>query len=506
MGAALVAAQASAQGTPQRLREWVSRHEAQVVREALDLYAIPNVASDSVNIRRNAARLLELLRARGATARLLESPAGGPPAVFGELRTAGATRTIVLYAHYDGQPAITGPWMGDPWRPVLRRFANGVAGDTVPAPRDGERIDRELRIYARSASDDKGPIVAMFAALDALRDAGVRPSVNIKFFFEGEEEAGSAHLGPLLATHRDLLAADAWIFADGPVHVSGAPQLVLGVRGVFGVTVTTYGPSRALHSGHYGNWAPNPAVSLAHILTSVRDRDGRILIAGFHDDVAPPTAAERAAAQRLSATDDSLRRTLRLGATEAGNAASAIRILEPALNVRGLRAGGVGASATNSIPVSASASIDFRLVPRQTPERIRAQFERHLSGLGFEVVHSADAVSAHTARERAVLVEWESGYRATRTSLDLPVTRALLALTERAYGRTPFVAPTLGGSLPLYLFEEHLRVPLVVLPTVNADNNQHAPDENIRIGNLFDAIVLFGTIIADLGAALTQAQ
>jgi acetylornithine deacetylase/succinyl-diaminopimelate desuccinylase-like protein len=280
------------------------------------------------------------------------------------------------------------------------------------------------------------------------------------------------------------------------MHVSGAPQLVLGVRGVLGATLTMFGPARSLHSWHYGNWAPNPAVTLAHVLTSLRDRDGRILISDFHDDVVAPTVAERAAAERLATTDDSVRRSLRLGRTEADNAASAVRILEPALNVRGLRAGGVGTAATNSIPVSASASIDFRLVPRQTPERVRELFEAHLASLGFDVVHSADAMATRPARERTALVEWESGYRATRTPIDHPITRELLALTERAYGRSPFVAPTLGGSLPMYLFEETLRVPLVVLPIVNADNNQHAPDENIRLQNLFDGIVLYGTILA----------
>jgi acetylornithine deacetylase/succinyl-diaminopimelate desuccinylase-like protein len=147
--------------------------------------------------------------------------------------------------------------------------------------------------------------------------------------------------------------------------------------------------------------------------------------------------------------------------------------------------------------VSVSASIDFRLVPRQTPERIRANLERHIAGLGFDVVQTLDAVSAHLSRERVVLVEWDGGYRATRTSLEHPVTRTLAALTERAFGRAPFIAPTLGGSLPMYLFEETLRAPLVVLPMVNADNNQHAPDENLRLRNLFDGIVLYGTIIAE---------
>jgi acetylornithine deacetylase/succinyl-diaminopimelate desuccinylase-like protein len=497
----LVAPVVGAQSVPDKLRAWVAQHEATIVRDAASLYRLPNLASDSVNIRRNAAELIARLSARGVSARLLESPQGGPPAVYGELRTPGATRTVVLYAHYDGQPVASGPWTGDPWSPVLRRLTNGVMSDTVPWPTLGQRVDRDLRIYARSASDDKGPIIGMLAALDALQAQGIAPTVNLKFFFEGEEEDGSTRLASMLQAHRETLRADAWIFADGPVHVSGAPQLVLGVRGVQGLTVTLYGPSRPLHSGHYGNWVPNPAVALSQVVASLRDTDGRILIRDFYADVTPPTATERAAAMALSTTDDSVRRSLGLTRTEGQGAASAERIMGPALNVRGLRAGGVGSAASNAIPVSASASIDFRLVPAQTPERIRTITEAHLVALGYEVTHDPQAVTRHAARERLALVEWDGGYRAQRTAIDHPLVTALTQVTRAAYGRAPFVNPTLGGSLPMYLFEEILGAPLVVLPTVNADNNQHAPDENIRVGNLFDSVVLFGTVMSTLDAA-----
>jgi len=415
------------------------------------------------------------------------------------LNAPGATKTVVLYAHYDGQPVSTGQWTGDPWVPTLRPLIDGKPGPAIAFPGEGERVDPELRLYARSSSDDKGPIIAMLAALDAMRDAGLKPGVNVKFFFEGEEEAGSPNLGPLLAAHRTALAADAWVFADGPVHVSGMPQIVLGVRGVAGLNITLYGPNRALHSGHYGNWAPNPAVSLVQLLATMRDGDGNILMRGFHEDVALPTPAELAAAEQLSATDDSVRRSLRLGRTEGDGAASALRIMAPALNIRGLSAGGVGGAGANAIPVSATASIDFRLVPRQTPERIRAIVEGHLAILGYEVTGDTAAAAAHPEREKLALVQWSSGYRATRTPIDHPFVSAVHSVTERAYGTTPFTAPTLGGSLPMYLFEEILGAPLVVLPMVNADNNQHAADENLRLRNLFDGVVLYGTLMTELG-------
>ncbi len=502
---AVVATAASAQSPTERIRGWVADHEAQIVREAVALTALPNVARDSADIRRNADALMGALAARGVRTQLLESGAGGAPAVYGELLVPGATRTVVLYAHYDGQPAVTGPWSGDPWTPVLRHLHDGRPGDPQPLPAPGSRVDPELRLYARSASDDKGPIVAMLAALDALRDQGLTPSVNLKFFFEGEEEAGSPTLGALLTAHKELLRADAWIFADGPVHVSGAPQIVLGVRGAFGLTLTLYGPSRPLHSGHYGNWAPNPALRLAHVVASMREEDGRIRIGDFYDDVTPPTPAELAAAARLSATDDSVRRSLRLGRTEGDGAELAARILAPGLNLRGLRAGTVGPGANNAIPTSASASIDFRLVPRQTPARIAELVRRHLVALGYEVTTDPAAVTGHSARDRLALVEWTGGYRAQRTAVEHPLVAALSGISRSAYGVAPLIAPSMGGSLPMYLFEEILGVPLVILPTVNADNNQHAPDENLRLGNLFDATVLFGTLYTDLDAAWRRA-
>ena len=262
--AALVAAPLAAQSVRPQIDAWRRAHEREILDEAFALLSLPNVASDSADIARNVEFLTAAFAKRGVALTPLRVPGGRSPALFGELRGRNATRTVVFYAHYDGQPVAGGGWDGEPFRPELRRFANSVATDAVPLPARGAQVDPEVRIRARSASDDKGPIVAMLAALDAMTATGRTASVNVKFFLEGEEEGGSRHLGEILRTHRDKLAADAWLFFDGPVHVSGRPQLVLGVRGVMGMEVTFYGANRALHSGHYGNWSPNPAVAAAH--------------------------------------------------------------------------------------------------------------------------------------------------------------------------------------------------------------------------------------------------
>ena len=478
-------------------RRYREAHEAEIAREFATLLAIPNVASDSVNIRRNAAALIQMLQRRGVSARALE--AVGPPAVYGELAVPGATRTVVFYAHYDGQPVDTSQWTGSPWSPVLRDGPLNANGRVIPIPATGSRMTGESRIYARSASDDKGAIIAMLAALDAMRAANITPSVNLKFFFEGEEEAGSSNLRRMLETHRDLLRADAWIFCDGPVHQSGRQQVVFGVRGVMGLELTTYGPARALHSGHYGNWAPNPAVLMSSLIASMRDDDGRITIAGFSDDVRPISEAERRALAAAPAIDSTLRRALMLGATEANNALLAERIMQPALNVRGIRVGGVRELAANAIPTTAHASIDFRLVAGQRPERVRELVEAHLRSRGYHIVNDTPDSALRMRHPRIVRVEWEAGYAATRAPMDIPFSRALMAAASSGAASPPLAIPTLGGSLPTSTFEQVLGVPLVILPIANYDNNQHAANENLRLQNLWDGIELYAAVMARVG-------
>ena len=481
-----------------RVATWRAAREVSIVDELKALLAIPNVASDTVNIRRNAALIVSMLERRGARARILESP-GSSPAVYGELLTPGATRTVVFYAHYDGQPVDPARWATPPWNVVLRDGPLTEGAREIPFPAAGGRFDPEWRIYARSASDDKSPIVAMLTALDGLQALGVARSVNLKFFFEGEEEAGSEHLGEMLSRHAKLLEADLWLFGDGPVHQSRRPKVNFGVRGVMGVDLTVYGPIRPLHSGHYGNWAPNPNVMLAHLIASMRDEEGRILIDDFYDDVLPFSPAQRAALDAMPAVDSQIKANLRLGRTEGRGAALADLVSQPALNVSGISGGRTGDGASNVIVPEATAYLDFRLVANQRPERVRALLEAHFAKRGYHVVH-ADPDSATRRRfPRIIKVTGDAGYPATSTPLDLPAARAVIRAAEAALGEPVVVEPPLGGSLPLYMFKEVLGVPLVMVPIVNHDNNQHGENENLRIRNLWDGIELYAGLVAKLG-------
>src|SRR5262249_3592797 len=288
IAALLVAAFATAQTprSPQQVRDLVReyrrQHEGAIVRDFAKLLALPNMASDTPNIRANASFIMGLLEQRGFSTLALNVP-GAPPAVYGELKTPGATHTLLWYAHYDGQPVDKAQWAGDPWQPVLRE--GGIDATTVPLDSLNAPLNPEWRIYARSAGDDKAPVQTLLTAIDALKAANVPLSVNLKVFFEGEEEAGSPPLERILRENADVLKGDLWLLSDGPVHQTRRMQLFFGARGVTDLELTVYGPARVLHDGHYGNWAPNPAAVLVDLLAHMRDAGSHILIPGFYDDV-----------------------------------------------------------------------------------------------------------------------------------------------------------------------------------------------------------------------------
>jgi len=487
-----------AQSLTSQVRTWREAREPQIVREFSDLLAIPNVKSDTASLNRNAREIAAMLARRGVNARLLEN-GEWPPAVYGELKSPGATRTIVLYAHYDGQPVDPKEWQGGaPFTPTMRE-KRGAAWVDVTVPTSG-RMNPEWRLYARGAGDDKAPIIAMVNALDALKAAGKRPTVNLKFFFEGEEESGSAHIEPILERNKALLQADAWLFCDSPMHQSRQMQVVFGARGAMGLELTVYGPARALHSGHYGNWAPNPGILLAELITSLRDADGRILVKNYYDDVVPPTPAELAAVRALPPTDSALRQELLLAGTEANDALLAERIMLPGLNLRGMRDGQVEGLAANAIATEAKASFDFRLVPKQTPAHVQELVEAHLKANGWYVTHAAATEAERLAHRKVVRLTWARGDEATRVSLDQPVSQALTATMDEMLGKPVLRLPTMGGSLPTSTFERILGAPLVVFPIANHDDAQHAKDENLRLQNLWDGIEAFASIMTRMDA------
>ena len=498
-------AQKTAQPTPaqvaREVREYRMDNEDRIIRELTEFLAIPNVASDTPNIQKNAAHLVEMLEARGIETHPLPISGRGP-VVFGKLITPEAKRTVIFYAHYDGQPVDPAAWTdGKPFEPALRNAAIEAGGKRIPFP-EGAGAQRgayqdDWRIYARSSSDDKSPIVALLAALDALRVRKIPLAVNLKVIFEGEEEAGSPNLQKTLELHKNLLGADLLITADGPVHQSGRPLVFFGNRGEIDMNITVYGPVRALHSGHYGNWAPNPAMELSRLLASMKDENGRVLIEGYYDDVAPLGEAEKKALTEMPVNDAELQAELGVAKPEGGGKKLVELIQQPSLNIRGLRSAYVGEQAQNVVPEKAEASLDARLVKGEDPQKKFDQIAGFIRKQGYLVIDREPTMEERRAHPLIAKVVYGGGYRASRTPMDLPASKALLEVIQGATAGTTVVAPTLGGSVPMYIFED-LALPWIGVPIVNYDNHQHSSDEKLRLGHFWRGFEIYGAILAGL--------
>lgn len=491
----LLSSTLSAQSNPaaQTARAWRLQHEHAIVNEFVSLLAIPNISRDRENIQRNAEAIARMMEQRGIAPRLLAVP-GSNPVVFGEIRTPGAARTIAFYAHYDGQPLDPREWASPPFEPTLRDKQIEDGGRVVALPQAGAMFDPEWRLYARGSGDDKAPIIALLTALDAIRAAGLKLKSNIKFAFDGEEEIGSPNLEQILSANRDVLAADVWLMCDGPVYQTRQPLILFGARGTTTLDITVYGPRGELHSGHYGNWAPNPAMALARLLASMKDDAGRVAIRAFYDEVEPLTDVERQAIAEAPVIDKELMGEFWLGSTDGAPRTLNELITVPSLNVRGMTSARTGAQASNVIPATASATLDIRMVKGMTVARTQQQVLAHIRDQGFFVVDREPDADVRRSHAKVAKVTFARASVASRTPMGLPISQEVIRTVESVRGRAVRL-PTMGGSLPLADIERPLGTRTIVIPIANHDDNQHSVNENLRIQNLWDGIELMAALL-----------
>lgn len=496
VGMALAAGPAAAQST---LREQVEKHVAsrqqQIVGELTDLLSMPNVAADKASIRKNAEFLKAMLERRGLTASLLETD--GNPLVHGELKVPNAARTLLFYAHYDGQPVNPPDWkQPTPFTPILRDGRMEDGAKEIQGLRTLTTFQPDWRIYARSASDDKSPIVALMTALDALKANGRVPTSNIRVVLDGEEEAGSASLVPAIAKYGDRFKADAMLIMDGPVHPSEKPTLVFGARGIATLELTVYGPKFALHSGHYGNWVPNPAMRLAQLLATFKDDRGRVLVDGFYDGITPLSAEEQAMLDAVPDSADRLKALFGIAAAEDPERSLQASLQRPSFNVRGMSSMFTGGGARTVVPDKAIASIDVRLV-KETPAKAMVEKVRaHLVKQGYHVVSEDPDDKTRAAHSKIVkLTIGAGGTNAYRTSPVAPISKALAEAMTKTFGEPPVRIRTSGGTVPIAPFIDALGFPAISVPIVNFDNNQHGENENLRLGHLWRGVVTFAAVL-----------
>ncbi len=481
-----------------KVRLYCQSNQSEILQSFSEFLEIPNIASDNININRNAAWIVKYMESNHIkNVQLLTSiTPNQPPVVYGEVSVPGAVQTIVFYAHYDGQPVDSTKWFKGlhPFTPKL--FSNSIENGGVQQnwPSKGLSIDPECRIYARGASDDKAGVMAIINGYSSLFVNSILPKVNIKFFFEGEEERGSGHLEEILSKYKSLLKSDIWVICDGPVHQSGKKQVVFGVRGDTHLELTVFGPKRPLHSGHYGNWAPNPGMELSKLISSMKNDSGYVTIKGFYDDVIPLTPSEIKALSLVPSVDEQMKKELGFKKSEILSPLNNTLNL-PSLNINGIESASVGKLSANVIPTKAVASIDLRLVVGNDWKRQQNKVIEHVKSQGFYVTENIPTDEERARYEKICMISRSDGYNAQKTSLDNLIAKRVAKAVQLTTGESPILMPTLGGSLPLYVFEKVLNTNPITVPIANHDNNQHAENENIKLKNFWDGIAMFASIM-----------
>jgi acetylornithine deacetylase/succinyl-diaminopimelate desuccinylase-like protein len=499
LGSWLVGAAAPSAG-PSDLRAtietYVGSHQRAIVSQLVDLLSIPNVASDTENIERNALFLRDMLAKRGFKAELLRT--AGNPFVYGQLDVPGAERTILLYAHYDGQPVDALRWkQKSPFVPILRDGRMEDGGKEIAGLKTLKEFKPEWRLYARSAADSKSPIVALCAALDALKAAGIAPTSRVRVLIDGEQESQSPSLPEVITAHREKLTADMLVLLDGLVHQSGRPTVLFGARGNILLELTTYGPKMNVHSGHYGNWVPNPDIRLARLLASMKDDEGQVLVKDFYEGLEPLPPEEEAILRAVPDDEPGLMKLFGIASPEHPGRSLQQGLQLPSLNIRGISSAYTGPDARTIIPDTATAALDIRLVKETPAPAMIEKILAHIRAQGNFVMESDPDAATRARHPRIVKVVVRSGSDAYRTSPTLPQSRLVVAALERMFGEKPVQIRTSGATQPAAApLTSAFGFPAVSIAIANFDNNQHAENENLLLGYLFTGVESIAALLS----------
>ena len=472
-----------------RVREWRAAHERQILDELIELVSLPNIASNQADIAKNADLLTTMFKKRGFAVERIATP--GSPVLLARRDSPNAVGSLTFYMHYDGQPTDAKDWtLGAPFAPAAYKDRTRVDLATSKGP-----VDPDVRVYGRAVADDKGPIVAFLAAMDGLIDARATLPWSLRVILDGEEEAGSPNFTATMKVRADDVRSDLAIIVDSPRHPSNLPTVFYGSRGLSGATITIFGATGDLHSGNYGNFVLDPAMALARLIASMKDNEGRVTIKQFYDDVVPLTATERRAIDEIPNIDQKLLEQFGLSRPEHPDSRIEVQHNLPTLTVVGLQSGTVGAGARNAISATATARVEMRLVKGLDPQRQFDRLAAHVREQGYVLVDSPpDAATRRKYPRIASVTRSSGGFPIGKGSMDDPRTM-MAANAIRSLDQRLVQMPTIGGSLPFSTFSETLAMPTIGLAVVNFDNNQHAANENLRVGHLWEAIDIFAALL-----------
>ena len=463
------------------------------INELRDFVSIPNDALEHADINRNLTWLTKKFNERGFNSTIL--PTEGESLFFAALPMEDNKPTILFYMHLDGQSVDPSKWeQPDPYEVVLKSL-EGDHWVTQPFDSLENDLNYDWRLFGRSTSDDKGPIVMLLNTIDLLKKNNMTIPFNVKVILDSEEEKSSKPLPKAVKEYRDLLKADFLVINDGPVHVSGKPTVVYGCRGITTLSLTTHGPIKPQHSGHYGNYAPNPGFRLAKVLASMKDDEGKVLIDGYYDGI---TLDEQILAILKSVPEDAetINRNLAIKTSEKVGGFYQESLQYPSLNIRGLGSGWIGEKARTIVPESATAEIDIRLVVESDGARIKNLVKKHIQKQGFFITEKTPTKEERMSHDKIMTITEGSVTNAFRTDLDNPYGKFLVNTLKEKFDDDVVQIRTMGGTVPIAPFINELKIPAFIVPMVNPDNNQHSPNENLKIGQIAYGIKVFYGILS----------
>jgi len=472
-----------------KVREWRATHERQIVLELMQLVALPNIASNKADIIKNADVLTGMFEKRGFAVARVQTP--GSPVLIARRDAVNAVGTLTFYMHYDGQPTEARDWtIGQPFAPVAMLGKAPFDLTTTSAA-----LNPDLRIYGRAVADDKGPIIALLAAMDGLTETRALIPWSLRIVLDGEEEAGSPNFTAAMTANAAAVRSDLAVVVDSPRHPSGLPTVFYGSRGVTGAEITIYGATGDLHSGNYGNFVIDPAMALTKLIASMKDEAGNVVIKGFYDGVVPLTASERRAIDEIPNVDQQLLEQFGLARSEHPDSRIELQHNRPTLTVAGLQSGTVGPNSRNAVAATATGRVEMRLVNGLNEKTQHERLVAHVRDQGYFIVTGPpDAATRRLQPKIARITQGSGGFPIGKGNMDDPAT-VMAANAIRALDQRLVQMPTIGGSLPFSTFNDSLAMPTIGLAVVNFDNNQHAVNENLRVGHLWEAIDIFAALI-----------
>lgn len=477
----------------QNLDELSLKYAKASFAELYDFFSLPNNAYSPEEIEPNVKWCENAFTKRGFKTQRLETET--VPLLLATRNFPNAKKTVLVYLQVDGQPVDTSKWhQPDPYIPVLKEKNENDDWKIIDWTNLEGDINNDWRIFSRSASDARGPDMMFLKAMDIINDLNFQPNFNLKIIMDFEEELGSPMLPKAVLNYKKELAADMLVIFDGPRHLSNQPTLSYGARGIATISLEVFGPRTPLHSGNYGNYAPNPAMKLSQLLATFWYEDGRVTIPGWYDGI---TITEEVKAILKQVPDDEKQIQKDFGIASTDNIGNNFQeaIQYPALGILGLEAAWVGEEARTIIPATAIAELNIRLVKETNGERMVKLLKDHIINQGYYLVDDKPTEEERMTHKKIARFNSEISYGAFRTDFDTEIGEWLRKGMNNAFGKDPIQIRTMGGSIPISPFVITLGLPAVAVPTVNPDNNQHSPNENIRLGNYIDGIKTITAIL-----------